>query len=471
LAGTIRKETDWNVMVYNADFAVHSEPWSMSYLSGSGFKSYLRNLTNVSSPIWEEVRLTITEYKPSVVGIYSCAANSVSASMVARLAKEVSRRILVIVGGPHPTAVRADILDDPNIDIIVKGEGERTIVELLDTIKDKGSFDRVRGIVYRDNHRIIETANRELIENLDSLCFPHEYAHEVLKDYDKHPKSAFRNILATRGCPYNCFFCGSRTMWGRKVRFRSVTNVAEEIKSLRRMGIRWIEFVDDTFAIDKEYTNQLCDSMIQNCPGTLWDCETRADLVDEELLVHMKKAGCRSIYLGIESGDDGILRKLRKGITVEKAISAANLIRKHGIRLTAFFIIGTPEETEDSLNDTFMVMQKIRGLLEYSVFTPYPGTEAFEYCRNEGLIPNNYWVAMYNHQSPENCFCKNIQKERFRELASKIEVYVDRHNARQRLKDIFSFYTLHQLQNYGLPWSIEILMNLIHAQSIGSRAN
>jgi hypothetical protein len=148
----------------------------------------------------------------------------------------------------------------------------------------------------------------------------------------------------------------------------------------------------------------------------------------------MKEAGCRFIYVGVESADNGILAHMRKGVTVEHAVGAVNLIRKHGIRLRANFVIGTPWETEQTLNETFAAMKAIKGEFAYSIFTPYPGTEAFDYCKSAGLITNDYDPALHNHQSPENSFSLKIGRERFRELASKIEDYVDMRNTQELLK-------------------------------------
>jgi len=464
LAGIIKSKTDWDVMVYNADFVANSELGiSHSYATGIGFKNYLKNLGNLSNSIWDEVQKTIVNYQPSVVGIYCCAASFVSASIVAKMVKGFNEQAVVILGGPHPTGVGKDVLKEPNIDIAVRGEGELTILELLDAITNGTSFDKVKGIVYKAGNETVETPERECITDLDSLGFPHTYAPETLKDYEKYPKSAFREVFTSRGCPYNCFFCGSRYMLGRKLRSRSVANVIEEIKSLQRIGLKWIEFGDDTFGADKDYACQLCDSLISECPGILWGCLTRVSVIDERMIALMEEAGCRSIDIGIESGNNEMLKKMRKGITIEQAIAAANLIRKHGIRLTANFIIGFPDETEETLNDTFTAMKKIRGKLIYNIFTPYPGTEAFEFCRRKGLINEDFNTALYNHQSPENCFCLNMQKERFRELASEIEEYVDKQNAKQDLTNILSLAALHKIHDYGIVGSLKKLFSAIRS--------
>ena len=439
LAGSIKTKTNWEVLVYNADFVPNSDLlFSFKYELNTGFKNYLRSLGDLSISVWKEVQQTIADYKPAVVGIYSSSASFASARIVAKLAKSFSHKTLVVLGGPHSTAVGKDVLQDQNIDFAIRGEGELTVLELLKVISERGSVKKVKGIVYRAADEIVETPKADYITDLDALVFPHKCAPEVLKDYEKYPKTAFRGILVSRGCPYNCFFCGSRDIMGRKLRLRSITNVLQEIKSLQNLGLKYIQFLDDIFGADKEYTRQLCELLIRECPGISWGCLMRVNLIDEQILVMVKKAGCRNIEIGIESGSNEMLQKIRKGITIEEAIVATNLIRKNGIKLTANFVVGFPEETEQTLNDTFNAMKKIKGRLNYSVFTPYPGTEAFAFCLEQGLITEGFNVALYNHLSPENCFCLYFSKERFRELASKIEKFADKHNSRQNLSDIFS---------------------------------
>lgn len=236
LAGTIKRETDWNVLVYNADFSPDNIPISIKYLTTMGFKSYLESLHDSTKPIWGEIRSNIMEYDPDVVGISAKSQNFVSASIVARLIKEINKHIIVIVGGPHPSMVGPEVLKDSHFDIAVRGEGERTIVEMLKAIDNQGSFQKITGIIFREGEKIIETPPRELICDLDSLCFPYDYATDILKDYEKYDKSCFAFVFATRGCPYDCFFCGSRYIWGRKVRHRSVENVTKEITLLQKKG-------------------------------------------------------------------------------------------------------------------------------------------------------------------------------------------------------------------------------------------
>ena len=462
LAGTIRKETNWGVMVYNADFYPQGEPIKVSYLASTGFDNYLRNLKDFSESVWREVKLTIKGYEPTVVGVSAKSPNFASACIIAKLAKEINEQIILIAGGPHPSMVGLDVLTCPDIDIGVKGEGENTIVELLNAIGGSKELHGIQGIVYRKDGQIIENPPGEFIKDLDSLCFPHEYAQEVLKDYNQYPLSAFKSIFATRGCPHNCFFCGSRKIWSRKVRFRSPENIVREINGLQKMGLRLIHFDDDTFGINKKYINNLCNALIKYCPGIKWSCELHVKLVDEQTISLMKAAGCYSIQIGIESGNNEILKEMRKNITIEEAFSAAGIIKKYGIYLQTFFMVGFPRETEDTLNDTVTAMKKIKsdGLF-YSIFTPYPGTEAFDFCKEHGLISDDYDISLYNHQSPANCFCINISLKRFRTLVTKIEKMVDRKNSLFRIKRLFSLFTnIRKIQEYGIGKSFQKAMRI-----------
>jgi radical SAM superfamily enzyme YgiQ (UPF0313 family) len=443
-------------MVYNSDFSPQSEPIKVSYLAGAGFDNYLNNLKDLSGQLWRDIRSIIAEYKPTVVGISAKSQNFASACIVAKLVKEINKQTVVIIGGPHPSMVGADLLNYPEIDICVKGEGENTIVELLDAIESEKKFDSIQGIVYRKDGRIVENPSRKFINNLDSLCFPHESAPEVLKDYDQYPPTAFNKIFAIRGCPYNCSFCGSHKIWSRKVRFRSPENVVKEIKSLQKKGIRSVHFDDDTFGVNKKYINKLCNALIADCPGLKWSCEMHVKLADEETISLMRAAGCYSIQIGIESGNNEILREMRKNITIEEALTACEIIKRHGINLQAFFLVGFPQETEDTLNDTIRAMKKIKcDSLVYSIFTPYPSTEVFEFCKEKGLIGDDFDVALYNHQSPANCFCIEITPQRFRMLASKIEKMVDRKNSLNMIKSVFSLNTLWRIQELGIGKSLK----------------
>ena len=429
LSGAIKKETDWDVLSYYADLYPKRELWEGSYISYTGFGNYLNNLKDISKPIWQEIKSTILEYKPTVIGISVNSPSFASSCLVAKLAKEINKQTIVIAGGPHPTMVGTDVFSCPDIDVSVRGEGENTIVELLNAIAANRGLDDIKGISYRKDGQIIQNAPREFIEDLDSLCFPHESAPEVLKDYDRYPLSAFSSIFAIRGCLYSCSFCSSHKIWSQKIRFRSAENVIREIKSLQKKGINLIRFEDDAFGVNKEYIYKLCIALIKDCPGLQWVCQIHVKLVDKSTIALMKAAGCVAIYIGIESGNNEILKKIRKNITIEEALSACKIIKRQGIMLHTYFMGGFPEETEKTLKQTIAAMKKTRSeSLSYSIFTPYPGTEAFEFCKKNGLIDNNYDISLIHYHRQTSYFCRNITPERFRKFTHKIQKMVDRKN-------------------------------------------
>ncbi|MGD0872505.1 MAG: radical SAM protein [Bryobacteraceae bacterium] len=433
LAGTVQSETNWDVMAYNADFLPNYQPATAQYLAGPGYEQYLANLRSPSGPVWQEVRATIADYRPDIVGISSKTQNFASAKLVAHAAKDVDRRIIVLLGGPHVSMVGAEVLQCPDIDVAVRGEGERTIVELLQVIANSGSLNAVDGIIFRSNGIVAQTRPRKLISDLDSLCFPHQSAPTVLKDYKSYPRSAFQSIFAARGCPFNCAFCGSRYLWTRFVRRRSVPSVVREIQLLREAGITSAHFADDTFGVSKPYIHALCSALRKDCRGLEWSCELHVNLVDNEVMHAMKSSGCMAVHVGIESGNNEILKAIRKGFTIEKALAATETVKKHGLALHTFFMVGFPQETERSIRDTVTAIKACNPYcVYYSIFTPYPGTEAFDTCRAMGLIPDNFDISLYNHQSPANHFCAHIEPLRFRELAGEVErlvAHLNRRNA------------------------------------------
>jgi anaerobic magnesium-protoporphyrin IX monomethyl ester cyclase len=451
LAGAVRRATDWRVLVHNADFHPGSTPINLRDLTTTGFVNYRRTLADRSAPVWREVAATIARYRPTVVAMSVKAPLHASARIVAQIAKDVDRNILVVAGGPHVTLAADAVLACPQIDLGVCGEGEQTIVELVTAI-EKGRDPRaIDGLVHRSSGRIVHNTPRALIEDLDSTGFPAEFAPEVLKDYALYPKSAFGFVVASRGCPYACVFCGSRHTWTRRVRHRSARHVADEINNLRRAGVRSVHFDDDTFGADKARLTDLCTTLMAESPGLRWSCELHARVVDAGTIALMKQAGCCRIQMGVESGSDEILRTMRKEITLRDAFAAASVIKAQGLELELFFMVGFPTETEDTLRETVAAMHAMPcdGWV-YSIFTPYPGTEAFDSCTAAGLIGADYDVSLHHHQSPANAFCLRLEPDRFRALVSDIERMVDARNARRSLEHAFSLETVLRVRERGV---------------------
>ncbi|MBF0293697.1 MAG: radical SAM protein [Magnetococcales bacterium] len=421
LAGAVLRDTTWNVRILNADFNIRgSRAFDDAFLLHEGFANYRRLLQEEDAPIWREVADNVRTVRPTVVGISAKTQNYASALRVARIVKQCDPAIRVILGGPHPTMAGEVALDTPDIDLGVVGEGEATLVELLRCFERDAPVDEVPGLLLRREGRVIRTPSRPFLTDLDALPFPADVAEQCLLHYEHFPQMAFRYVFATRGCPYGCTFCGSASMWSRKVRFRSVENVLAELRKLQARGIRNIHFDDDTFGVKKSHLLALCRAMERELPGLRFGCETSVHLIDPENVTAMQRAGCVTLLLGIESGDDAMLKIIRKNITMQQVKAAIATLRRHGgpyLRIHAFFMVGFPDETEASMEATMRAISATdadRVIL--SIFTPYPGSRLFVRCQELGIIGATFDHARFNHQSPENCFTARIAPERFRQL-------------------------------------------------------
>ncbi len=440
LAGIIRqRKPDWEVRIYNSDFSPRDWPLDYKYLAGPGHERFLRTLNDSQAQLWQEIEKTIAKYQPCVVGITTKSQNYLSACHIARIVKAIDPGIRVIVGGPHPSLAKTEVLKQSAIDVAVMGEGEETMIELLDSVEGKRPLSSIQGIAYREGGKPVANPLRAFIRDLDSLPFPVSTARTCLIDYEKYPREAFKYIFALRGCPYACAFCGSRHIWGRNVRFRSAQNIVAEMREIQKAGVNYIHFDDDTFGVKKPFIHELCHTIKANCPGLSWSCEIHVRLVDDETIRLMRSAGCRSILLGVESGNNEMLKRVRKNITIEEAFSAAKTIKRYGIYLYTFFIVGFPQETEESLNDTIAAIKALPSdVVVYSIFTPYFGTELYDWCRQQGIIAEDFNVFLHNHQSPDNYFCPQIAEDVFKHRVRELEKTLDRINSRRKLKMYFS---------------------------------
>jgi radical SAM superfamily enzyme YgiQ (UPF0313 family) len=471
LAGAILTfKKDWNVKVINADFSPEDDLIDYNHLTGTGFKNYLQNLKDFNHVAWGGVKEAIEEFSPKVIGITAKSQNFAAARMIAKISKKINQDSLVVLGGPHSSMAKEQVLkDDENIDISVFGEGEETIVDILKYADGEIKKDNIPGIIHREKGKIVVNEKRTLMFDLEKFPFILDVAKKTLIDYEKYTIAAFRYLFALRGCPYNCSFCGSREVWTRKVRFRSVDNVIAEIKDLYDNGINYVHFDDDTFGIQQSWIKELCIKLKKECPNINFSCEIHCKIVNDEIIGLMKSAGCKSIQIGVESGSNWMLKKIRKGINTQDVLDTCKIIKKHKIHLQTFFIVGFPDETMETLNDTINFMFKIPvDTIIYSIFTPYYGTELFKDCEEKGIIPDNFDVSLYNHQSPENYFCPNIPKDIFIKKIRKLENKIDRINNARRIKTLFSEYGLAKVRERGVIKSAKRLCEIIFTYSRSS---
>ena len=273
-------------------------------------------------------------------------------------------------------------------------EGEETITELVDRLEGKNnlSFEQILGLVFKRDGQVIVNPPRPLINNLDSLPFPARHLIPVKKYFDVFSRNKhFVTIMATRGCPFNCLFCDRRNRLGRKWRVRSPENITREIKQvIDNYGIKEFMFFDDDFIIDKEWGMKVCQKL--KPLNIIWECRNRVDMLDEETLRAMKNAGCYRIRLGFESGDNHVLKVLRKGITAEQSLACARLCQKIGIEVFGYFMMGLPEETPLAIERTINLALKINP--SFAIFSKTripPSSDLFDYAVRTNQIKEDHW--------------------------------------------------------------------------------
>jgi anaerobic magnesium-protoporphyrin IX monomethyl ester cyclase len=291
----------------------------------------------------------------------------------------------VVMGGPHVTFTAEETLTDGKVDIVVRGEGEETILELYEFfVHNKGDLRNIKGISFTYNGGLVSTPDRPFIEDLDSIPFP---ARNLLN------QGAYEfpgTILTGRGCPYNCQFCAAGPLSGYRYRTRSIQNVIEEIEQIyQKFGINKFFFSDDTFTAKKDRLLALCEYLSSCEFSPQWVCTTRVNTVDSEILKAMKKAGCTRIQYGIESGSDRVLKSINKQITVDMVKNVVKETLDTGIGAVCSFVIGHPEDTVETIQETFHLAEYLHNLgdcpYEIGVATPFPGTALCEKADELGI--------------------------------------------------------------------------------------
>ena len=336
----------------------------------------------------EQLEKRIKETKPDIAGITSTTPIHHKADEIFHLIKSIDKSIATIAGGPHPTSLPIKTLEEnQDIDIVVVGEGEKTVIELARKIEKNEDISTVDGIAYRKEAEIKITKQREMIQDLDWLPFP---ARHLLKQ-DVYvwsvPKKGIvpvTPIETTRGCPFKCSFCSQIVVFGNKIRERSVDNVINEIKEIKdRYKITHLVFYDDTLGLNKKRTIELCNRIIDEKLGITFEGMTRVNCIDEELIIKMKQAGLNRLSFGVESGNQDILNAIKKGINLEQIRNAYELVDKHGIETRMSIIFGLPFETKETIRKTIKFMKSLKCYQAYvNIGTPFPGTDYYEMAKH-----------------------------------------------------------------------------------------
>ena len=396
-----------------------SAPINLGYLA-----AYLREKSSHSCKIldaealelsYEMVEKEIRKINPDIIAMTAPTPAFQQVIDIANIIKnKISKDIIIIVGGPHPSVFPEETIKIEPIDFIVAGEGEITFYELVEALDKKKDLHEVAGIVFMDNGRIIKTRPREFINNLDILPFPardlmpqHLYAAPPTKKVSEFHGTS---IVSSRGCPFNCTYCIPNVIWKRRYRARSPKNLVDEIETcVKKYNLREFNFHDELFTTLKERTIEICREIKKRKLNIAWVCMSRTDFVPEDVLREMKSAGCKKIMFGIESGSKDILRAMRKNVNLEQAKEAVKLVKKVGIDVAVNFMFGYIGETEETIRQSIRLAKELDAdTTAFLVASPYPGTDFYNIAKEKGYFREGYDWKDFTLVSKDNVPVLNL---------------------------------------------------------------
>lgn len=351
----------------------------------------------------------VSEIKADIVGVTSTTPHLKEALKIPSLVNE--RNSKFIIGGPGVANESGFKFYESGYSVVCYGEGERTIIELINAFENKLALQNVDGISFCRDNKEIKTQPRELIENLDDIPFP---ARDLL-DMEKYLSTwkekmgvAITQMISSRGCQFSCKFC-DRSVYGRKIRFVSPTRMIEEMREIYdKYKAEMIFFDEDLFTFNKKRVLNFCDKMEKELPGKIWGANARVGTVDFEMLSRIKQAGCTDLLIGVESGSQKILDFLGKGITVEQIKKTFKWLNDLGINGGIYLIVGVPGERQEDIDKTKRLIAEIKPyMINLFFLTPLPGTEIFELTKH--LIRDN--VDFYDF---DECFGGAYREDAFK---------------------------------------------------------
>ncbi len=326
--------------------------------------------------------------RSDVVGVTATTLLYKSAMQLVSIAREVQPHALTVLGGSHGTFWDENALKEhPSLDAVVRREGEQTFIEMLSRLEAKTGLDGVLGVTFRaKDGRIIRNPDRAFLENLDELPFP---AHHLLplESLKRMGKILFP-LITSRGCVYWCDFCSTVRMFGRGYRMRSPKNVVDEMQFVHdKYGVDQVTFYDDAFTVNRERVLKICEELHFRKLNMAWDCGTRVDMVDKQLLKIMRDAGCIAVWLGVESGSEAILGAMNKRIKLNQTRKAYKDAQDVGLLTIANTVLGFPGETEETARETIRFIKELNpDDVGFYVATPYPGTPMYDQVVRNGWL-------------------------------------------------------------------------------------
>jgi radical SAM superfamily enzyme YgiQ (UPF0313 family) len=371
-------------------------PLGMLYIAGiltregievSILDQAIKNVTIDQSIRW------VKKQNPDIVGFSICGSSAREAFKVAESVKTEMPDVTVVLGNYHATFNAERILKKyPSIDVIVRGEGEYTSLDLVKCLEKKQSLKEVEGITFRNHGKIVSTLDRPLIKNIDDLPFPDRSLmnaeYTSLIHGIKAATKRFTTVVSSRGCPFQCIFCGCRKFARGVWRPRSVENIMKELEYLKSEGYEQFLFVDDNFTLNTRRVVKLCQRMRKEKLNMDWFCDSRVDHISYDMFREMVKAGCKILYFGVESGNQRILDYYKKGITPAQSRNAVNKARKAGVDvIVGSFIVGAPDETRGEVKNTLEFAHELDiDVPQLNVLGAFTGTDLWKEVVSKGWV-------------------------------------------------------------------------------------
>lgn len=357
-------------------------PYGLFALGAQALRAgHSAKVINLSGFAWSRIQEVLAGLEADVYGLSCWTANRRGVALVAREIKRLRPQAHVVVGGPHATPLASEMLaHHADIDTIAVGESELTFLELLGRLERGESAAGIAGTAYRAGGRVVRAPERPAIEDLDALACVHDY-------FDTHI------VMTSRGCAWRCTFCGAEASWGRGYRGQSIPYVLDALeKAVARAPVKMIQIKDDTFTTNRKRVIALCRGIRERGIRFLWSCDTRVDVLSDELLREMRLSGCERLSLGVESGSQRILDAIDKKITPDEIIASTELAKKYGIKLRYYMMIGNRGETRETFDETLRFLERAQPHQSiFACLSVYPGTRDYDEAVKAGWLDGEFY--------------------------------------------------------------------------------
>ncbi len=370
-----------------------------SILIKAGFKTMILDL-RLKGYGNDNLLAAITDFKPHIIGFSASSFDYLNAVNLCEIVKKNDSSIVTVIGGPHTTMCPEKALDPESVDYICVGEADKTITEFVNAFPDKGKMRQTKGFGYKDGNTKHFNPKPEHINDLDSLPFV-DFGLFPLDKY-RVGKTLTLPLFTSRGCPYNCSYCCSYLIHGRKYRPRSAQSLVQEIElNMKKFNTKYFTIADDTFNFDKQRVIDFCNLLIEKDMQIEWDCPQgiRADKMTPEIARLMKKAGCKLLAMGIESVDPDVLKMIKKGETLEQIKKAIKAVNEAGIISKAFFLVGLPGDNKEKVIKSIKFFKENKIYIpRYSMIIAYPTTRLEKWVEGNA----NLYYAPYEYVLTHN---------------------------------------------------------------------